>query len=126
MADETAAAASFNVRDAKRIGVAVRDHERRFGNTPIAGSRGPAIAMYGMMRTKCTTAIPEGTVDDPSDTGRVQVYHRGPSGVWAPSGEPQQVFCDHSFGDDVEVGAAVKVAWIGGQLWFVQGDCEGE
>lgn len=113
----------FSPKDARRVARTVQ----RVESTPWSpnAQRTPANTFaYGVLRAKCTTAIPSGTWDSPSDAGEVQVYHLNrQTDEWEASGDPQQVYNDHVFDDDVAEGTTCKVAWISGQLWLVQADC---
>jgi hypothetical protein len=76
----------------------------------------------GVLRAKCTTAIPTGTFSSPSSSGEVQVYHLNRlTDTWEASGDPVQ--CWNQYGESVAVDAAVFVAWISGQLWLNNASC---
>ncbi|WP_165250204.1 hypothetical protein [Paludisphaera soli] len=113
---------AFRHKDGRRIARAVRRSE---GQPPTGGDRPVASAWGwspGVLRARVTTAIPAGTMSSPSSSGRVRLWHRV-DGAWAEIAEDVEVWNDHAFTSSVAVNKAVKVGWIGLQLWLVQADC---
>lgn len=92
--------------------------EKRFGLwMPFLGDFG------GMARAKCTTAIPTGTFDSPSSTGEAQIYRKDSAGDWVASGDPVQVWCQHTMDTSVPVDGTIHIAKIGGDWWLITRDC---
>jgi len=77
----------------------------------------------GVLRAKCTTAIPTGTFDSPG-MGQVQIYHYDRSAeAWVESGDPVDCFNQFTLDEDVAEDTACFVAWISGQWWLINADC---
>ncbi len=77
----------------------------------------------GVLRARVTSAIASGSWLSPG-SGEVQVYHKSPtSGSWEKAGDPVACLNDQNTGDVAEH-TTCKVAWISGELWLVQADCE--
>jgi hypothetical protein len=78
----------------------------------------------GILRARCTTAIPTGTFDSPSNTGEVQIYALNRlTDAWEESGDPVTVWNQLTLDADVAVDTAVFVSWISGAFWLIQADC---
>lgn len=87
---------------------------------------GPATPINpGVMRARVTTAIPSGTWSAPSSSGAVQIYHKEfDSGEWVATGDPVPCLNDQDAGSSgVAVDTTCKVAWISGDIWLIQADC---
>lgn len=121
MADESGFV-DFNRKDARRIARTVRRSE---GLPPSGGPPAPGGSWGwnpGVLRARVTVEIPPGTMPAPSGTGRVKLWGRF-DGEWEEIDEEHPVLNDHAYSTAVAVDKAVKVAWIGLELWLVQADC---
>lgn len=104
----------------RRIGRAVA----RVEGSPAPGRGAPAGAVPynpGVQRARVTTAIPDGTEEEPSSSGEVRLKVRDAAGEWG-DGEEVQVWSDFG-GGAIAVGKMVRVGWIAGQWWIVSADC---
>lgn len=115
--------AGISVRGAKRIKTVVEQVERTSPGRP--GRRAaPALLTPGVFRAKVTTAIPTGSWDSPSSSGRVQLRHRDVSEAWVDDDRgPVEVWNDYTLTSSIPVNRVVRVAWISGSLWLVAGSC---
>lgn len=113
---------AINAAQGRRIANAVRAVE----NDYAPDQRRSRVNTFnpGIMRAKCTTAIPAGTWAAPSSSGEVQIYHfNAETNDWEASEDPVPCFNAFDSGDDVAVDATCLVAWISGQTWLVNADC---
>lgn len=111
----------FDGKTVRRIIAAVRWVEAQVRGS--SASRRASPWTYSIVRARVTTAIPTGTFDVPSSSGRAQVVHPDASGAWVASGSPVVVWNDHTVTASVAANKAVKLAWIGGGWWLVAADC---
>lgn len=113
---------AFSRGAARKIKRAVQ----RINATPRGAPPAPSRAApwtYGIVRAKVTTAIPSGTFESPSSSGRIQIHHKNSAGAWVASGDPVQIFNDNPLPSPIPVGRTVKPGWIGGEWWLVSGAC---
>lgn len=78
---------------------------------------------YGTSRAVVVEPIPAGTVASPSSSGRAQIYRKGRSGEWAPSGDPVVVWNQNALPEPLPRGLAIFVDPIGGDWWVTSGSC---
>lgn len=122
-ADEPEGAATrftyYNPHESDVGGNALVFMQKRFGLwMSVLGGEGLAIA-----RAKVTVAIPEGTFNSPSSSGKAQIYRKNDDGEWVEWEDPVVVWNDHQMDADVPVGATVKIAAINGDWYLVAADC---
>lgn len=87
----------------------------------IPQSSGGGASVQFIVRAKVTTAIPTGTFEAPSSSGKAQIY-RFNGTAWVASGDPVVVW-NQNTGSTIPVGRAVMLAWIAGKWWLLTGSC---
>jgi hypothetical protein len=113
---------SISVEGIERTKRVVEQAER----TPLGGvgpSRQANPWTYGTVRAKVTTAVPTGTFESPSSSGRAQIYVRDSSGAWVAWRDPVEVWNDNTMPSPLPVGRAAKLDWIGGVWWLTSASC---
>lgn len=112
----------ISVRGARRTLRAVE----RVENSSIGGvgaSQAGNPWTYGTSRAKVTTAIPTGTFDSPSSSGRAQIYRKDSTGAWVAFGDPVVVWNQNVLTASLPVNRAIFLDWIGGTWWVTSGSC---
>ncbi|WP_337177708.1 hypothetical protein [Paludisphaera sp.] len=114
--------ARFSARAGQRIKTAVQ----RIEGLPVADASGRASARPaynpGNQRARVTVAIPSGTWDVPSSTGKVRLRFKDTAGAWV-DGPEVQCFNDMTMPAPLPVNRVVKVSWIAGDYWLVSASC---
>lgn len=118
--DATGRMSRRNVHRTRRAVQAVEASPLGGGASPPEGAR---PFTYGVVRARVTTAVPGGTWDSPSSSGRAQIRRKNPSGSWANFGDPVKVWNDNAMPSSLPVGRVVKLAWIAGDWWLVSASC---
>ncbi len=116
----------FDAASAQRIARATIRNELEVRRSTVRPSKPSTPWNPGVARAKVTTAIPTGTFDAPSSSGRAQIYHKDSTGSWRPSADPVKVFNDNPLDAPIPVGRTIKLGWIGGEWWAVSGACKNE
>lgn len=96
--------------------------EGQGSSVPAYRQSGAAPWTYGIVRARVTTAIPAGSWDSPSSSGRAQIRHKDATGAWVNSGDPVKVFNDHPLcpgTTTVAVNTVIKLGWTNGEWWLI-------
>lgn len=90
---------------------------------PAFGGGGLAQAWNpGVQRARVTVAIPSGTWDSPSSSGKVRMRVKDAAGAWV-NGDEVQVFNDNPMPAPLPVNRVCKIAWIAGEWWLDSAAC---